>query len=130
MRTLAISRDAELTIYTGTFGVTTLADVNGVQQPIYLAFDENNNGLIPVPKYYWMLVHDTAANTATAVFGINNPHNRVTAEDVLCPSVCDQIPWVDWSLTDVVKGYTFCCTAADLYKAVDYAPNLDVPLLI
>lgn len=130
MRTLAISRDVELRIYTGTFGVTTLADVNGVQQPIYLAFDENNNGLIPVPKYYWMLVHDTAADVATAVLGINNPHNRVTPEDVLCPSVCDQVAWVDWSLTDVVKGYTFCCTAAELHKAIDYAPNLDVPLLV
>lgn len=127
---MAISRDVELRIYTGTFGVTTLADVNGVQQPIYLAFDENNNGLIPVPKYYWMLVHDTAADVATAVLGINNPHNRVTPEDVLCPSVCDQVPWVDWSLTDVVKGYTFCCTAAELHKAIDYAPNLDVPLLV
>ena len=120
----------KLTIYTGTFGICTLADVNGVQQPIYLAFDENNNGLIPVPKYYWKLIHDPVSNTATAVLGINNPHNNVVPEDVICPDVCAEVPWVTWTLTDVYKGYTFCCTAAELYKAINFAPNLDVPLFV
>lgn len=52
VRNVAIDRDVQLTIYTGTFSVLHLADVNGVQQPIYLARDANGNGLIPVPKYY------------------------------------------------------------------------------
>lgn len=131
VRNLAITRDADLTIYTGTFGVMTLADINGVQQPIYLAFDENNNGLIPVPKYYWKLIHDTAANTATAVLGINNPHiGQVLPEDIICPDVCSQVPWVTWAVTDIYKGYTFCCTAAELHRAIDFAPNLDLPLFV
>jgi hypothetical protein len=94
-------------VYTGTFGIVTLADINGVQQPIYLAFD-NTTGLIPAPLYYWKLVHDPAANTATAIVGINNPWlNPVPSEAIFCPSVCQQIPWVNAAvpqLTNIVKG--------------------------
>lgn len=132
IRDEAFNRQLDLTVYTGTFSVMTLADINNVQQPIYLAFDENNNGLIPAPKYYWKLIHDPISNTATAVIGINNPHlNPVEEEDIICPNVCDQVPWVNeaiFSLTDITKGYTFCCTAADLHKAISYAPDMDVPL--
>lgn len=130
VRNLAITRDDDYTVYTGTFGVTTLADINGIQQPIYLAFDENNNGLIPAPKYYWKLIHHPATDTATAVVGINNPYNTVQPQDIFCPNVCSQVPWVNWKVTDVKNGYTFCCTAADLHRAIDFAPDLDVPLLI
>ncbi|KAI9552478.1 hypothetical protein GHT06_022844 [Daphnia sinensis] len=132
IRSEALSRQLDLTVYTGTFSVMTLADINNVQQPIYLAFDENNNGLIPAPKYYWKLIHDPISNTATAVIGINNPYlNPVKEEDIICPNVCDQVPWVNEAivaLTDIKKGYTFCCTAADLHKAISYAPDINVPL--
>ena len=113
--------------------MTTLADINGVQQPIYLAFDANNNGLIPAPKYFWKLIHEPVSNTATAVIGINNPYNPVMPEDIICPDVCDQIPWVNdaiFQINNVTKGYTFCCTAAELHKAISFAPNLDVPLFV
>lgn len=132
MRAEAISRRINFTIYTGTFGVMTLADVNGQQQPIYLTFDQNGNGLIPAPKYYWKLIHETASNTATAVLGINNPHiGTVTPADIICPDVCSQVPWVDWTgVTDIPKGYTFCCTSAELRKAINFAPDLDLPLFV
>lgn len=94
VRDEAIARDVNLTIYTGTYSVLTLADVNGVQQPIYLAFDQNNNGLLPAPKYFWKLIHDPISNTATGVVGINNPHLKsVDPADIFCPDVCDQVPW-------------------------------------
>ncbi len=31
---------------------------------------------------------------------------------------------------NIDRGYTFCCTAADLNKAVDFAPDIDVPLFV
>jgi hypothetical protein len=78
------------------------------------------------------LVHDPASNTATAIIGINNPYlNPVKNEDIICPDVCDQIPWVTEAilqLKEISKGYTFCCTAAELRKAISYAPVLNVPL--
>jgi len=129
-RRYATTNRVDLKITTGTFGVTTLADINGVQQEIYLAFDENNNGYIPVPKYYWKVVHEPISDTATAFVGINNPYNQVLPEDIICPDVCSQVPWVTWELTNVQKGYMFCCTTADLHKAIEFAPDMDVPLLL
>jgi len=129
IRNLAINRRIDFTIYTGTYGVVTLADINGVQQPIYLTFDENNNGLIPAPKYFWKVVHHPASNTATAVIGINNPHiGVVQPTDIFCPDVCSEVPWVTWVRSDIPKGYTFCCTVAELHKAIGFSPDLDLPL--
>lgn len=129
MRNESIVNDAKLIITTGTYGVLHLNDCIGLPRPIYLAFDENNNGLIPVPKYFWKLIHYPVANKATAVVAINNPHLAEMAKgDVFCPDVCDQVPWVNWDVTSIKNGYTFCCKAADLHKVVPYSPDLNVPL--
>ena len=53
VRELASSRGHRFRLYTGGFDVLKLADVNGVQQPIHLAVDENGNAIIPVPKFFW-----------------------------------------------------------------------------
>lgn len=109
----------------------TLTDAKGKQQPLYLTFDKNNNGVIPVPKYYWKLIHDPASGTATAVLGINNPHlDRIVPADILCPDVCNQIPWINWKLTDISKGYMFCCTAEELRKAIPFAPDVVASLFL
>ena len=124
-RNLASARVHDLRTYTGGFGVLTLADVKGVQQPIYLAKDANNNDVVPAPKYYWKVVHDTNTNTATAFVGINNPHlTSVSAGDIICPDVCSQVSWVTWTLTSIPKGYMYCCTVSSLRSAISYAPNL------
>lgn len=131
VRQIAITRDLDLTVYTGTFGIMTLTDAKGKQQPLYLTFDKNNNGVIPVPKYYWKLIHDPASETATAVLGINNPHlDRIVPADILCPDVCNRIPWINWKLTDISKGYMFCCTAEELRKAIPFAPDVVAPLFL
>ena len=134
VRQIAIARDIDLTIHTGTYGTMNLADVNGKQRPFYLAQDKNNNGVVPVPKYFWKLIHDPSSETATAVIGINNPHlERITSSDILCPDVCNQVSWIAtlrWKPHDFSKGYMFCCTAQSLHKAVSYAPDLDLPLFL
>ena len=115
-----------MTIYTGTYGLLTLADTNGKQQPIYLAKDANNNNVIPVPKYYWKVVHDPVAKKAVAFVGINNPHlSSVVAADIFCTDICSQITWAKWTTPhDIPKGYMFCCTVANLRNTISYAPNL------
>ncbi len=30
----------------------------------------------------------------------------------------------DWSVTDLAKGFTYCCSAEDFRTAVAYAPDL------
>lgn len=132
-RDLAINRNIDLVIYTGTYGTLTLADVNSAQKPIYLARDANNNNVIPAPKYYWKLVHDPATNKATAFIGINNPHlTSVTGADVFCSDVCNQVGWMTWSNRfDIPKGYMFCCTSQSLHNVVSHSPNLgNIGLLV
>ena len=124
-RKLAAGLRRTLTIYTGGYSILTLADDQGLQKPIYLATDSNNNGLIPVPKYYWKVVHDPLSNRAVAFVGINNPHlSGVAGGDVFCRDVCDQVPWVTWNRLKIPSGYTFCCTVAQLKQNVAYAPEL------
>ncbi|XP_057378510.1 uncharacterized protein LOC130700475 [Daphnia carinata] len=126
VRDLAIGRGRDLTIYTGTHEILTLADINGVQKPIYLAKDTNNNNVLPAPKYYWKVVHDPVTNTATAIIGINNPHlTTITGADVFCADVCNQLTWMTWTNRfEISKGYMFCCTVDSLRNVVAHAPNL------
>lgn len=131
VREISTTRDLDLAIYTGTFRTMTLLDVKGTPRPLYLAVDKNNNGILPVPLYYWKVIHESNSDTATAVIGVNNPHlERISPEDIICPNVCHKIPWINWKLTDISKGYMFCCTVKDLHKVIPYAPNLDVPLFV
>ena len=96
-------------IYTGTHGLLTLADSKGKMKPIYLSKDANNNNVLPVPKYYWKVVHDPSANQAVAFIGINNPHiETVTGADIFCTDICDQVGWANWkNRFELTKGYIF-----------------------
>lgn len=127
VRNLASGRMTDFTIYTGTFGILTLADVHGQQKPITLS-----DGKIPVPKYYWKVIHDPASGKATAVIGINNPYLTViTGADVFCPDVCNQVTWIKFERTRLANGYTFCCTVQSLRKIISYSPDLgNLSLLI
>ena len=132
VRSLASQCRCTLTTYTGGYGILLLADSQGIPQPIYLGFDSNNNGVIPAPKYYWKVVHDTASGNATALVGINNPHlTTVSAADVFCNDVCKKVPWVKWNRLEIASGYMFCCSVSELRSIIPYAPDLgDLPLLI
>jgi len=132
VRNLAASRVLTLTTYTGGFDVLKLPNSHGKDIPIYLTIDDKNNSLIPVPKYYWKVVHDPLSKTATAFVAFNNPHmNVVKAEDIFCEDVCDQLPWVTWKRRKIPSGYMFCCTVQALSDAIPYAPKLGAfPLLV
>lgn len=119
----------DLIVYTGTWGVLHLTDNNNESQPIYLAYDKENNGLLPVPKYFWKVVHNPVDNTAIALITINNPHmTLVKKEDIFCPDVCNQVLWIYWDVSNIRNGYTFCCAVRDFSRVVLYSPQLNVPL--
>jgi len=76
------------------------------------------------------VIHDEAKHEGVAIIQINNPWNTVGAGDIYCTDVCNQLSWVNWDITNVLLGYTYCCDVAAFHKAVPYAPNLGVlPLL-
>lgn len=134
VRDVAADRAINFTTYSGGFQVSELADSQGVMQPLYLATDDDGNQLVPVPKYYWKVVHEPTTRAAVAFVGFNNPHmGPVKDEDIFCKDVCHKVPAFisEEYRTSIESGYMFCCTLSDLKKAIPYAPNLGrVKLLV
>ncbi|CAB3367329.1 Hypothetical predicted protein [Cloeon dipterum] len=130
-RQLAEDFSYDLIVYTGTHGTTTLADVNGIEKPIYIAYDESGNGLVRVPEFFWRIVYDPITQRGVAFVTINNPYISTPGSDFyLCPDVCNQIPWVVWDTNDFTKGYSYCCEVNALAPFVEEIPPLTVSGLL
>ena len=98
-----------------------LEDVNGNMVPIYLY----NGDQLPVPRYYWKILHDTEAGSGVAIVGINNPHLDTVSEDMLpCPPLADHPLLTMSDPTNIVKGYMLACKVEDLAKALPEVPDL------
>lgn len=111
--------------YTGTYGVSTLPDVNGTHQQLYLAFDENNNGLIPVPMIYYRVVIERVTRKGIVIVGVNNPHasiEQILKDYVVCDDIGDRINWIGWAKEDLHKGYSYACSVPDFIKVVKDLP--------
>ena len=65
---LFCSLDKSLDVYTGTYGVLEYPDTSSVNQKIYL-YTDNSETWIPVPQYFWKVVHDVENNEAIAFVG-------------------------------------------------------------
>ncbi|CAL8092467.1 unnamed protein product [Orchesella dallaii] len=132
-RELAGNALSTFTVWTGSYGVTTLDDVNG--NPVEIWLGRSSSGALvkklPINHLTWKVIYDETTRTGVAVIQINNPWIRtVTEDDILCDDVCDQLSWVNWDTTDIVKGYTYCYTVASFKAKVSYAPDLgNLPLL-
>ncbi|XP_059045011.1 uncharacterized protein LOC131840833 [Achroia grisella] len=115
-----------VTVYTGTMGVMSLADDKGHPQNLYLDDDENNNGVLPVPLYFFKLVYDPRKKTAAAFVSINSSFYNRTVVDRLtfCDESCERHDWLRWRPSD--GTHSFCCDYAALARAVEHVPKLDV----
>lgn len=133
IRTLAGSMKAKFNIWTGSYGIMKLNDVNNNPVEIWLGKDKNGTYVkkLPVAHLTWKVIHNQKHNNAIAVIQINNPWlANVRPEDILCPDVCQHVSWISWNPSDIVKGYTYCCDVASFKRAVPYAPDLgNLPLL-
>ncbi|XP_017466898.1 PREDICTED: uncharacterized protein LOC108359511 [Rhagoletis zephyria] len=113
--------------YTGVYGVTTLPNADGVQTPLYLAYDSNNNGLIPVPKLYFRIVIERTSQKGIVFIGVNNPHlslEEIQKDYILCADVADQVDYINWKRTDLTAGYSYACTVDDFKQNVTYLPEV------
>jgi len=121
VRDLVINHNSDFVVYTGTTGILQLEDVDGEMVNIYLY--ENR---LPVPKFYWKIIHDPIANTGVAVVGVNNPHlTKITMEYILCPplfhhSLLDSLP----DSEVISHGYLYFCRVEDLAESVIEVPQL------
>ncbi|XP_036326086.1 uncharacterized protein LOC118739070 [Rhagoletis pomonella] len=113
--------------YTGVYGVTTLPNANGVQTPLYLAYDSNNNGLIPVPKLYFRIVIERTSKKGIVFIGVNNPHltlAEIKEDYILCTDIADQVDYINWKRTDITTGYSYACSVDDFKKNVSHLPSV------
>ncbi|XP_069945785.1 uncharacterized protein [Cherax quadricarinatus] len=118
----------DLTIFSGGWGVLQLNDINNNIVEIYLGLSEDQK-VVPAPAVTWKVIHDEARQQAVAVVGVNNPH-LTTAPTRLCDDLCDRLTWINFDISDLVHGFTYCCTVDDLRQAVPHVPDLgDVELL-
>lgn len=113
--------------YTGVYGVTTLPNKQGVETPLYLARDANNNGLIPVPKLYFRVVIEPSTHRGIVFVGVNNPHlseEQIKKDYVICNDVSDRVTYINWKKTDIKAGWSYACEVADFLKTVKHLPAL------
>uniref|UniRef100_A0A1I8P1L8 DNA/RNA non-specific endonuclease domain-containing protein n=1 Tax=Stomoxys calcitrans TaxID=35570 RepID=A0A1I8P1L8_STOCA len=129
VRKFVVDQNMTVDCYTGIWGIATLPDVNGIPRELYLAFDENNNGLIPVPKIYFRVVIDRATRNGIVLIGVNNPHaslEEILEDYVICEDIGHHIDWINWVKEDLVKGYSYACTVPDFIKVVRHLPLEDL----
>lgn len=131
VRTFVGSYGEKVTVYTGTHGVATLPDKEGVDKKLYLFTDSNNNNLIPVPKLMWKLLYSESSSAGIVFIGVNNPYLTIVTDDYLiCKDVCDQIKWLTWDQTNIKKGYSYCCEVNDFISTVTTLPEMTVTSLL
>ncbi|XP_030245583.1 uncharacterized protein LOC115564895, partial [Drosophila navojoa] len=107
--------------YTGVWGVTTLPNKQGVETPLYLARDGNNNGLIPVPKLYFRVVIEPSTHRGIVFVGVNNPHlteAQIRKDYIICNDVSDRVNYISWKKTDIKAGWSYACEVADFLRTV------------
>lgn len=115
------------TIISGTYGVLRFPSL--ADDKLYLA----RNRQLPVPQFFYKLIHDEDNSRGIVFVSINNPHiERDEIPDYLfCDNIIDQIKWV--TLRDsLVQGYIFACDVNDFMEEmpVDLLPAMNVTSLL
>ncbi|XP_015605998.1 uncharacterized protein LOC107272885 [Cephus cinctus] len=126
VRSFASSRQLDLTIYTGVHGISSLADINGVEQPMYFYARGNARGL-PVPKFYWKVIYDPISKKASAFVGVNDPHvSKLTDDYFICTDISSKFNWLTWVADSIELGISYACTYDDLRAAIPTVPKIKV----
>ena len=121
IRDFTILHSMDYIIYTGTYGVMELPDINNNPTRIFLYEDK-----LPVPNFYWKIVYSPSENKGIAAVGVNNPYIVENLDDfIICPPIeshalLDRIP----DAGDVTKGLLYLCKVGDLTKIIEYIPDL------
>lgn len=130
LRSYITKNQMNVICYTGTFGVATLPNIDGVETPLYLDADKNNNGLIPVPKLYFRIVIEPKTKRGIVFIGVNHPHlqmEQIHQDYVICEDVSDKITYIKWKRKNLHFGYSYVCSVEDFLKVNHYLPPLTAP---
>lgn len=128
MKQFIANQNLNVEVYTGVHGVLSLRDRNNVFQQLFLDFDANGRGLIPVPEFYYRVVLHRPTNRGIVFIGINNPHateQDIQQRHIHCPDVSHFVTWVPWSSpgrTSILRGYSYACTVSEFRRVVTNLP--------
>lgn len=126
IRSFVGRRNINTEVYTGTFGVQELEDEQGIPRELFLSFNLQGQGRIPVPKYYYKIMIGTRSRRGIAFVGVNNPH--ATWAEVnsgkysLCTDISDKVDWVSWRREDLTMGYSYACEVNELADVLGFLP--------
>ena len=126
VRRFASEHHLDLVVYTGVHGHTTLSDVNGNDQPLYLHANETGQAFA-VPRFYWKVIYSPESNRATAFVGVNEPYAKnITKDMYLCQDIGTDpaFAWIGWQADNIEKGVSYVCAVEELRKAVPTVPYL------
>ncbi|XP_052870231.1 uncharacterized protein LOC128275682 [Anopheles cruzii] len=135
VRNFVGQRHINLTVYSGTHGVLSLADGNGDYREIMLDFNPTEGTQrVPAPKLYYKILHDESANAGIAIVGVNNVHiplEVVLRDYVVCEDIGDQVDWIDWERKNLTIGYSYACEVNEFNAAIGRPhPQLNVAKLL
>jgi hypothetical protein len=126
IRQYASRNGKDLTVYTGTYGVLNLPNVNGSNVQIYLDVDRNGHNVVPVPRLFWKLVYDRLTREGIVFLGINNHHKDLYPKEYeICTDVCNttQSWFTGWDRHQISLGYVYCCTVRDFLARTNVIPE-------
>lgn len=130
VREFAHDNNTTLLCWTGTWGICTLPDNNGIQRELYLINDEQNNNAIPVPRLFYRIVIDAESRKGIALVGVNNPYltdeEVRTGEYVIAEDVSHNINWIKWDKESIEKGYCYACSVPNFVAVVNDLPRKDL----
>lgn len=111
-----------------SFQTLQLPNDQGELQEVFL----DRRKLIPVPLFFWKIVHDVDDNAAIVFVGVNSPEDddEVQPELQICPDVCDSAKWSFPDKGDAKMGLLFCCSYQYFKSAVPWIDFLKDPILL
>ena len=123
LRKLASKRAIDLEVYTGVHGLLHSKHVNGTSVPLYLHANQTHRA-IPIPKFYWKVVHEKTSNRAIAFVGSNDQFD--TKDSHICEDIgrSTNIKWLKWKPNDASHGISYVCQVDDLRRVVPTVPNI------
>lgn len=124
-RAMAYALNDKLQVTTGVSGVLRMSNTRSrSDQNLYLATNNKQKDLIPVPKFYWKILKYN--NDAVALIGLNNPYATAQSEVDICQDKCKALGYPDdinSQFQNFALGRTYCCSVKEL---ADKYPN-DIP---
>jgi len=125
-RSLAANRGLNLDVYTGSWGNEQLWNTAGSWRNIFLDWPAAR---IQMPMIYYKILIDQASLSGVVFIGVNNPHLTLTDIQtrgyIICPDVSNQINYINWTRTNLRRGYSYACEVHEFTRVVPHIPAIN-----